>query len=354
MGTDFRGTFVVSWSQTSVDGLDAAPIASLIVGASWSWQGEPVRVDGPNTVLQLEQTEDTVKNRHRAARMVHRLVGAALDNKPFLQEPDTEHAPLDQHFVVSNGVHSYTITLIDTGREGQPLLMFNGELPPRNTDLWIVHHTIDERHLPTVDDRSGGVICFTPGTRIKTEHGEALVEDLREGDRVQTKDSGLQEVLWTGARRMTGARLFAMPKLRPVRIRAGAFGIGRPEDEFLVSPEHRLIVRGAVAQSLFNEPEVLVAARDLINGETIIQDLAMREVTYVHLLLPKHEVIYANGVETESFHPAMASLSSLDSHDRSRLLGLMPKLSDNPYTYGQSARRNLITSEAAILMHEAV
>ena len=353
MGTDYRGTFVVSWSQTSVDGLDSAPLASLIVGASWSWQGEPVCVDGPSSILRLEQTEDIVKNRRRAARMVHRLVGAALENKPFVAEPEADFTQMDQHFVVSNGVQSYTITLIDTGNGTQPLLMFTGEQPPRNTDLWIVHHTIDQRHMPSVEGRTGGVICFTPGTRILTEYGERPVEDLREGDLVQTKDSGLQEILWTGARRMTGARLFAMPKLRPVRIRAGAFGIGRPEDEFLVSPEHRLIVRGAVAQSLFNESEVLVAAKDLINGETIIQDLAMREVTYVHLMLPKHEVIFANGVETESFHPAMASLSSLDSHDRTRLLDLMPKLSENPYSYGQSARRNLITSEAAILMHEA-
>ncbi len=32
MGTTFRGAFVISWSQTEVDGLEAAPVQSLNVG----------------------------------------------------------------------------------------------------------------------------------------------------------------------------------------------------------------------------------------------------------------------------------------------------------------------------------
>ena len=76
---------------------------------------------------------------------------------------------------------------------------------------------------------SGGVICFTPGTRIRTPDGLVLVEDLREGDRVQTKDDGAQEIMWKGSRRMTGACMFAMPHLRPVRIKAGALGVERPD-----------------------------------------------------------------------------------------------------------------------------
>ena len=43
---------------------------------------------------------------------------------------------------------------------------------------------------------------------------------------------------------MTGARLYAMPHLRPIRFRAGALGQGRPEDDLLVSPQHRMLVQG--------------------------------------------------------------------------------------------------------------
>ena len=152
---------------------------------------------------------------------------------------------------------------------------------------------------------------------------------------------------------MTGARLFAMPKLRPIRFRSGALGIDRPDEELLVSPEHRMLVNGDVARALFNTSEVLVAAKDLVNGSTITVDNALREVTYVHLLLPKHQVLWANGVETESFHPANAALSALAEDDRERLLHRFPDLSYDPHSYGSYARRNLNASEAAILQYEA-
>lgn len=151
---------------------------------------------------------------------------------------------------------------------------------------------------------------------------------------------------------MSGARLFAMPRLRPIRIRPGAFGIGEPDEELLVSPEHRMVVKGVTARALFNTPEVLVAARDLVNGTSVRLDTTVKEVTYVHLLLPRHEVLFANGVETESFHPANTAMSTISDQDRARLLQRLPAVADNPHSYGSYARRNLSSSEAAILMHE--
>ncbi|MCP4818938.1 MAG: Hint domain-containing protein, partial [Shimia sp.] len=171
---------------------------------------------------------------------------------------------------------------------------------------WVVHHSMDVLNTRAAGESRSGVICFTPGTVIATPQGPRKIEDLREGDCVQTRDNGAQPVQWIGSRRMTGARLFAMPKLRPIRIRAGALGIDRPDQELVVSPDHRMLVRGAAAQALFNSDEVLVAARDLVNGSTVAVDHALREVTYVHLLLPGHEILWANGVESESFHPASA------------------------------------------------
>ncbi|WP_299201226.1 Hint domain-containing protein [uncultured Tateyamaria sp.] len=354
METGFRGTFVISWSQTEVDGLEAAPLPSLAVGAAWAWRGDAVRVDGPQDVLRLDRANGEDVIRRRAARMVHRLVGAAIENTPLTPEPD-ESEPLmtDSSFVVTDGAKSYTVTVIEVGRGAPPLLMFLDDIPPRKTDLWVVHHTINTAYGDPTPDGAGGVICFTPGTWIDTPDGPRLIEDLREGDKVQTQDNGPQEILWTGSRHMTGARLFAIPRLRPIRIAAGALGVERPDQELLVSPEHRMLIKGDVAKDLFNTPEVLVAAKDLVNGSTITVDLKARKVTYVHLLLPKHEVLRANGVETESFHPANTALSMLNEDDRARLVGGMPNLERDPHTYGSYARRNLSASEAAILNHVA-
>ncbi len=353
MKTGFRGTFVISWAQSEVDGLEAAPLESLTVGTAWSWRGEAVRVDGPNGILRLDEADGQASIRKRAARTVQRLVGAVVQNKTDLSTVEFDEPLMDSSFVVTNGAQSFTVTVIDVRPGAHPLLMFLDELPPRNTDLWVVHQSLDALTRPRDEPPPGGVICFTPGTHIATPQGPRLVQDLREGDQVQTRDNGAQEIQWIGSRRMTGARLFVMPHLRPVRIRAGALGIERPDQELLVSPEHRMLIKGPSAQALFNTPEVLVPARDLINGSTITLDHGAREVTYVHLLLPAHQILYANGIETESFHPANADLTTLAEPDRHRLLAQFPDLERDPLAYGDYARRNLSQSEAAILMHEA-
>jgi hypothetical protein len=126
-------------------------------------------------------------------------------------------------------------------------------------------------------------------------------------------------------------------------------GQDRPTPDLLVSPQHRMLVKGAAAQALFNTPEVLVAAEHLLNDLSITVDYTLREVTYIHILLGRHNIIWANGLETESFHPANADLDAIEPDQRLALLSLMPGLAANPDSYGDYARRNLSASEAAIL-----
>ena len=349
MKTGSRGTFVISWSQTELDGVAGAKLNALTVGSIWRWSGQSVRVDGPQGLLLLEGAEGEANLRKRAALMVRRLIGAALEPQTASVEPEPE--VVEHGFVVTDGRISYTVTIIEAAQSGSPLLMFLDEVPPAQTDLWVVRKTVDLAQQ-TGSGASGGVICFTPGTRIMTPDGPRLVEDIRPGDRLQTKDDGAQEILWVGSRRMTGARLYAMPHLRPVRIRAGAFGIDIPDGDLVVSPQHRLLVRGKAAQALFSAPEVLMAACDMINERSISIDIALREVTYIHLLLERHQIVWANGVETESFHPANTSLETLNPVQRSELLAMRPELADDPHRYGEYARRNLSASEAAILRHD--
>ncbi|WP_319824744.1 Hint domain-containing protein [Thalassovita sp.] len=350
MRTRYRGTFVISWSQTETDGLRAAAVSHLAVGAQWTWHGEALRVDGRNDLLRLENADGEENLRRSAARMVSRLVGLAMSDQQVDAAPT--HPLRDRYFIVTDGKRSYTVTLIDPDTGGAALAMFVGDVPPQRRELWIVHAALRPDDGGEVYDTRRGVICFTPGTRIETPDGLRRVEELREGDRVQTRDSGAQEIQWVGRRRMTGARLYTMPYLRPIRIRSGAFGTGRPDEELLVSPDHRILLKGAPARALFNTPEVLVAARDLVNGHSVNVDIGLKEVTYVHLLLPCHHVIRANGVDTESFHPASAHFDALEESDRRRLQAARPDVADNPAEYGDYARRTLSRSEAAILMHE--
>lgn len=353
METGFRGTFIISWSQTELDGLPTMSAHALSVGQTWSWRGDLIRVDGPNSLLQLGMVTGEDINRKRAASMVRRLVGAAMTQTRDLTSVKVTEPLMESGFVVTDGLRSYTVTVIEVAGDAPPLLMFHDDIPPRDTEMWVVHHSLEGLRAASAGLASGGVICFTPGTRIETPEGPRLIEDLREGDHIQTRDSGAQEIQWIGSRHMTGARLFAMPKLRPVRVEASALGLNRPDLALTVSPEHRVLVKGDVARALFNTPEVLVRAHDLVNNDTVSVDLASREVTYVHLLLPSHEIIWANGLETESFHPASTAMSTLNETDRERLVAINPDLAEAPSLYGGYARRCLNSSEAAILRHEA-
>ena len=351
MKTGSLGTFVISWSQTEVDGLKAAPLDVLAVGTTWRWSGAAVRVDGPQGVLLLEGAEGAADIRKRAARMVRRLVGVAVGGEDEAEQEQAESLP-EQGFIVTDGHQSFSVTLIPVPDTGARLLMLVGELPPVDQDLWVVRTAIDRTHSGAGARTAGGVICFTPETRLATPQGPRMIRDLRQGDLIETRDNGPQEVLWRGHRRMTGARLYAMPYLRPIRLKAGALGKDRPDDDLLVSPQHRMLVQGAAAQALFNTQEVLVAAEDLLNDHSIMVDHSLREVTYVHILLARHNVIWANGLETESFHPSNTALDTVDPGQLGSLLQLLPGIDTNPHSYGDYARRNLSASEAAILRYE--
>lgn len=353
MKTGFNGTFVISWSQTELDGFWSAPLENLRVGTAWSWTGEAVRVDGPADILPLGDAKGEADIRRRAAHTVRRLLKAVEVNTARLDLVDVQAPAFEQSFTVTDGRDTWTVTLIEGATPQARLCMFVGEIPPRTADLWVVNHTVELGARDQNDDPSGGVICFTPGTMIRTEDGLMPVEQIGAGDRVQTKDNGCQEVLWTGARRITGARLYAMPHLSPIRLRAGSLENEVPDAGLLVSPDHRVMVKGARARALFNTDEILVTARDLVNDKSIYVDRSLREVHYIHILLPSHQVVFANGVETESFHPASAGYENLSYDDRARLFAQLPEIAADANAYGAYARRVVSASEAAILRHDA-
>lgn len=282
MKTGSLGTFVISWSQTEVDGLKAASLDMLAVGVTWRWTGAAVRVDGPQGFLLLEGAEGGAELRKRAARMVRRLVGAAVSRGAPTEEEIGVEMP-DQGFVVTDGRNSYAVTVIPVPDTGAQLLMMVGELPPVDQDLWVVRAAVDTTRSQTAVRVAGGVICFTPDTRLATPQGPRPIRSLRAGDMILTRDNGPQQVLWTGHRRMSGARLYAMPHLRPIRFKANSMGLYRPDQDLLVSPQHRMLVKGAAAQALFNTDEVLAAAEDLTNDLTITVDHSLHEVTYVQI-----------------------------------------------------------------------
>jgi hypothetical protein len=160
------------------------------------------------------------------------------------------------------------------------------------------------------------IICFTPGARILTPRGERPVETLRPGDLVVTRDHGPQRVRWTGRRTVPGKDQFA-----PVEIAPSVMG----GSGLILSPHHRVLFTGYKAELLFGESEVLVAAKHLVNGRDV-RFSPCAAVTYVHVMFDRHEVIYADGIATESFFAGDIALSAVDDPAREELFAIFPEL----------------------------
>jgi hypothetical protein len=189
------------------------------------------------------------------------------------------------------------------------------------------------------------VPCFVVGTRIATPSGEVPVEALKPGDLVLTHDNGPQPLRWIGRRRVEATGAFA-----PIHIAANTFGTHR---ELLVSPQHRILIRDALAELLFGETDVLIAAQDLVNDHSV-RPVEGGAVEYVHILFDAHQVVFSEGLATESFLPGPLTATSFDGKTAAEILALFPELDHDSGTgYPAAARRTLRQYEARVLVGHA-
>ncbi|MEL6240952.1 MAG: Hint domain-containing protein [Pseudomonadota bacterium] len=192
--------------------------------------------------------------------------------------------------------------------------------------------------------------CFTPGTLIATVEGARPVEALLPGDRVLTRDNGLQPVRWVGERTLSALELAENPQLCPVMVRQGALGRGRPERDMMVSPNHRVLIATPETALHFDNAEVLVAAKHLV-GRPGIDIVRPRSVSYLHILFDRHELVLSDGAWTESFQPGDHSLAGVGSEQRAEILELFPDLATRSGVDAfAAARPSLKRFEAALVM----
>ena len=332
------GVYAIAWDTTQIDGATGMDLSWLRIGASWRWSGTAIRLDGQQSVMQLSSSASQPDIRTHARAIAHRLSG-------ILPAPEDMDAvsPAPGSFTLTDGAKSYSARIAMSAR--QALVVFDGPMPPQGKLCWITQYSpasTSNRDMPQ------DVICFASDTMIATPNGARPVGQLRAGDMVLTRDNGPKPVLWLGQTSLSGPALRRHPHLRPIRLRQGALQDGMPDEDLCVSPGHRIVVSGARARALFGCEEVLVRARDMIDYTTITQDPAVHGVAYMHLLLDAHQIIFANGVPTESFHPALAPALTLRDHKQA-LRQICAAWVAAPDSYGPTARRCLQAGEAALL-----
>jgi hypothetical protein len=125
---------------------------------------------------------------------------------------------------------------------------------------------------------------------VATPQGEVPVERLGIGDLLLTATGPARPIRWIGRRSYSARFAATNTAVLPIRIRAGALDDGVPRRDLFISPEHAMYL-----------DDVLVPARLLVNGTSIVQVKAVEQVTYLHLELDSHDVILAEGAASETF-----------------------------------------------------
>ncbi len=283
------------------------------------------------------------------------LIGGEGDDTFYLAQGDIAQGGEGEDLFIINdlgeaGSANITIDGGTTGEPGGDTLDLNG-LADRSTltfapsvgdpDAFDGSVTLLDGSVVTFSNIEN-IICFTPGTQIATPSGLRTVESLRPGDMVLTLDDGPQPLAWIGNSTVPGIGDHAPIRIAP-ELLDGA------ERALTVSPQHRLLIDDWRAELLFGDPQVFVTAKQML-GLPGVSTCPPAPVTYIHLMLDSHQIIFANGAATESLHAAEESLKALCPQARDELFIYMPGLRAGLGEHGPTARRCLKAWEAQALL----
>ncbi len=229
----------------------------------------------------------------------------------------------------SGAADSVTVTIAGP-ITGIVIVYDNGESNNSSGVIGIGDITFDE-YIPP---------CFVRGTMIETNRGDVAIEELLAGDMIRTADNGMQPIRWIGSKTVS-----AKGKMAPIRIQAGSMGNKR---DLLLSPAHRVVLQGWQTELLFGNDQMLASAKSLVNDSTITAQKA-DTVEYFHILFDRHEIIFSEGLATESFHPAEENVGTMAAAAQAEIYDLFPQLQNNAASYGPAARETLMPHEVALM-----
>jgi Hint domain len=194
--------------------------------------------------------------------------------------------------------------------------------------------------LVDVDAAPGGLqladhlcLSFARGTMITLGDGtQRAIEALRPGDRILTRDHGRQPIRWIGQTRQRAAGDFA-----PVVIAAGTLG---NEGDLILGQHHRVFLYHREKLPGVTTSELLVQARHLVDGDRVF----IREggwTDYFSLVFDGHEIVYAEGVPSESLLVTEAVVNRLPAEVAEEVKTRFPGLSQAPHFGTETGRQAL-------------
>lgn len=145
MKAGYNGCVAITWTQTEIDGLEAAPLAFLAVGAAWSWRGQAICLTDVETAAEAWASE----------------AGSALGT--FGRSATRGNLRGSHHGTVllTNGAQQFTATLVLTAGDSKPTLVFENGCPARDQDFWVAEITLTDHESGEVATADETVVAFT-------------------------------------------------------------------------------------------------------------------------------------------------------------------------------------------------
>lgn len=186
---------------------------------------------------------------------------------------------------------------------------------------------ITEHMAPATAEFENAFNAFSRGTLITTDHGACAIEDLRPGMMVETKERGLQEVVWIGSMMMVPHAPVADPaQLRMIRVSPDRFGLSRPAGDMMVGPGARLLHFPDVLRDDEVRGQTYTPFGEFTDGDTVYEVTPASSVEVFHLCLAQHATIYAQGMEVETFHPGYHLQDTMGPNKLALFLSLFPHI----------------------------
>lgn len=289
--------------------------------------------------------------------------GSGWDDKVTIIALDALGAPVPVNFSDLIAHHQVNGNTVEAGGHDDPGIEGSGapdtvsvSIPGSIVSLQIIHDNGNDvsvsgvvRVGPICFDLDTTVPCFTPDTMILTPTGEKRIAELSSGDKVITRDNGVQKIRWIGKKTLDWKRLSDSPHLRPIVISAGSLGDDLPERDLTLSPNHRILVSNDVTSMYFEDREVLASCKHLVNNHGISKADPM-SVTYMHFIFDRHEIVLADGVWTESFQPGDYALKGIGNVQRKEIFEIFPELRSSKGRADYVAARKVLKKYEASLI----
>lgn len=182
------------------------------------------------------------------------------------------------------------------------------------------------RRAPAHPIFEAGFSALARGSILATEEGPVAIEDLLPGIRVETRDDGFQPLLWIGTITLLPNHATGHLQSRLFRIPVDSFGPSRPMPDLMLAPHARLLHRSPKLRDVVHKDTALTPITAFEDGQTVIRVAPISPVSVFHLAFRDHQILRANGLEIESYHPGEDVLARLGGENLRLFMSLFPHI----------------------------